>query len=267
MAFRQLLRPLVRLLLRSGVTWKEFADISKATYVEVAGEDYGLQGRPTNTSRVAILTGLSRREVKKQRDALKEDQPVATDKTSNAGRVLAAWHQDPDFVDKKGNPRDLAFEGKDPSFSGLLRRYAGDIPPVAMLKELKNVNAVKETKSGKLRAVTRYYMPAQIDPEATLRSGNVLRDVAATVTHNLIRDKNSPSRFEGRATNAQIPSRAVKKFEELLEKKGEAFLYELDDWLSAHEVRDEKDTRNKKKVRLGVGVYLIKDEPSKGSRK
>ena len=67
-ACHHLLRPVVRMLLRSGITWKDFAELSKGVFVEVAREDYGLRGRPTNSSRVALLTGLSRREVARVRD-------------------------------------------------------------------------------------------------------------------------------------------------------------------------------------------------------
>src|SRR5512134_387979 len=69
---RLLLRPVVRLLLRCGVTWKEFAELCKVVYVEVAAADFGRRGRPTNASRIAILTGLGRREVKRVREVLEQ---------------------------------------------------------------------------------------------------------------------------------------------------------------------------------------------------
>jgi hypothetical protein len=76
-ALRLALRPLVRMLLRNGVTWKESAEILKQTYVEVARTDYGVHGRPTNASRIAILTGLSRHEVKRVGDSMDDGEPVA----------------------------------------------------------------------------------------------------------------------------------------------------------------------------------------------
>src|SRR4029079_8584536 len=67
-AFAVAMRPLARILLRCGVTWKEIAELLKVVYVDVASEDYAKRGRPANASRVAILTGLSRREVRGARD-------------------------------------------------------------------------------------------------------------------------------------------------------------------------------------------------------
>ena len=57
----QWLKPLTHVLLSCGITWKEFAELSKMTYVEVATRNFGKRGRPTNVSRTAVLTGLGRR--------------------------------------------------------------------------------------------------------------------------------------------------------------------------------------------------------------
>ena len=67
---RVLLRPIASLLLKCGMTWREFAEVSKGVFVAVASEDFGLNGRPTNVSRVSILTGVSRKEVARVRGLL-----------------------------------------------------------------------------------------------------------------------------------------------------------------------------------------------------
>ncbi|WP_405233929.1 DUF6502 family protein [Lentisalinibacter salinarum] len=255
-ACRRLLRPIARIMLRGGMTWREFADISKSVFVQVATSDYGIGGRPTNVSRTSILTGLTRREVKRQRELLADQLDESlTRKTNNATRVLARWHQDPDFSDGQGNARELEYEEGNNSFTELLRRYAGDIPPKAMLKELLTTGAVEQAAGGRLRALHRYYMPAATDTETLRRAGEVLEDVGRTVNHNLGRAQDEPSRFEGRATALQVPRSAIPELQALLEDKGEEFLYMIDDWLAEQERqagREETDT-----VRLGIGVYFI----------
>ena len=258
-AFRRMLRPIARILLRSGVTWRELAEVCKLTYVEVAGEDYGLQGRPTNASRVSILTGLTRREVKRLRDLLAKDQSLASDKLSNATRLLSGWHQDVEFLDKRGEPLVLPVDGDGPSFSRLLQRYAGDVPATAMLKELKYVGAVEETTDGRLLVLTRYYMPAPVDPQAIDRAGSVIADLASTVDRNLARSENQPSRFEGRASNSRIDPASVAEFRDFVEQHGQEFLELIDLWLSDHEVSDQTNT-NDQGVRLGMGVYWIEED-------
>ena len=255
---RAMLRPIVRLLLKNGVMWKEFAELAKSVYVEVAGRDYGIAGRQTNASRVSILTGLSRREVKKQRDLLEGAPTPGPSKTSNATRLLSGWFQDPDFVGSDGTPRLLAREGEADSFEALHHRYGGDIPASAMLKELVQAGAVAE-QDGKLRPVTRYYMPDPLDPEAVIRAGSVINDLGSTVAWNLIRPDGALSRIEGRASEPRVPLKKVPEFREFLEEHGQAFLELVDRWL--HENRAGAET-GKKTTRLGAGIYMIENEDS-----
>ena len=72
---KSLMRPIIMLLLRNGVTYKEFALLCKSIFVEAAAADYGIRGRPTNVSRIAVLTGIDRKEVKRIRDLLQEIIP------------------------------------------------------------------------------------------------------------------------------------------------------------------------------------------------
>lgn len=255
-ACRAMLRPIVRILLRNGVIWKEFAEASKAVYVDVAGADYGIAGRQTNASRVSILTGLTRREVKKQRDLLAgEEQP--TDHSSNVTRLLSGWHQDADFQDQAGRPALLVRHGDGPSFDSLHQRHGGDIPAVAMLKELIGTGVVGETEDGRLRALSRYYMPSPQDPEAVIRAGSVINDLGTTVGWNLARESDIGSRFEGRATETRIPLHHAAAFCDFLEDEGQAFLERVDAWLTSHRSGKENESRT---TRMGVGVYTIRDD-------
>jgi hypothetical protein len=253
-ALRLLFRPIARILLKAGINWKELVEVCKATYVEVATEDFGIRGRPTNVSRVAILTGFSRREVRRLRGLVEQDEPAVFDRMNNATRVLSAWFTDADFVDKSGQPRLLAVSGENPSFESLCSRYSGDVPVTTMLKELRHVGAVAEEKDGRVVAKTRYYMPELTDPGQVLRSGSVLEDVGRTVAHNLHRGSDEASRFEGRATNTEVPAEAVQEFREFVEKEGQAFLEKVDAWLTDHE-----DSEAGECVRLGLGTYWIEE--------
>jgi hypothetical protein len=257
-SLRLCMRPIARLLLRCGVTWKELAELCKIVYVEAATADYGKHGRPANSSRVAILTGLSRREVSRIKDLIAQPQQQgfqSIERINHASRVLTGWYTDPDFVGRRGKPRLLSQDG-DLGFDALLKRYAPGIPPTAMLKELKSVGAVRETATGSLRAMTRYFMPGGLDRDAMVRSGSVLHDIAHTIAYNRLRDADEPSRFERRATNLRVRRGLRRSFHDYLERHGMAFLEAADRWLSEHEAKYPAD----KTDRLGVGVYLIADD-------
>jgi hypothetical protein len=245
-----MLRPVVRLLLAHGVGWKEFVELGKRAYVQVAGREYGIAGRPTNASRVAILSGLSRRDVKKQRDLLAAPDPVEGAKSSggHATRLLSGWFQDPDFS-QSGRPAALAREGDGASFAELHRRYGGDVPVSALLKELLKTRTV-------LEPLTRYWMPVRSDPAALLRAGSVAEDLGRTLGRNLLRDAAAPSTFEGRATNTRIPVEYLPPFREFVEREGQALLERVDDWLTVNEQPGSESARIRT-ARVGLGIYQI----------
>src|SRR6266849_2332913 len=95
-ATRQCLKPLVHVLIRCGVTWREFAEVAKTAYVEVATGQFGKRGRPTNVSRASILTGLARREVRIQRERLDSGPQALPGYVTKASLALSAWHLKPE---------------------------------------------------------------------------------------------------------------------------------------------------------------------------
>ncbi len=253
-ALRLLFRPVARIMLRAGLNWRELADVCKATYVEVATEDFGIRGRPTNISRVAILTGLTRKEVRRLRDLLEEASPESFSRMNHATRVLSGWHQDEEFLTTDGGPASLRPNGDGGSFEALCHKYSGDVPATTMLKELKHVGAVVEEEDGRLTVTMRTYMPTMMDPERMLSSGSVLEDMGYTVAYNLNRLETDPGRFERRATNTRMPAKAVPAFRQFIENEGQAFLERVDAWLSEHETKDGNDSSS---IRLGLGAYWI----------
>ena len=265
-ACRVLLRPIVRLLLKSGVSWKEFADVAKTSFVEVATEEFGIRGRPTNVSRVAILTGINRHEISRQRAQLAKGESVQARPTyaGSATRVLSGWHQDPDYLDEQGQPKVIPHAGPAPSFEDLSARYGGDIPWSALLKELRAVGAVRSRGGVAVYPVMRNYIPVRFDAEKVLVGASLLHDQAHTVVYDLIRPSEAPARFARRAHNARIDARAVPEFNEFLEREGQAFLERVDDWLTRHEA--PADAQQRAVVRLGAGLFQIQDDSKRGKR-
>jgi hypothetical protein len=256
-ACRLWLRPVARWLLRSGLTWKEFADLAREVFVATATEEFGLRGRPTNVSRVALLTGLARREVRRIQAAAREaPSGSAEDSLNHATRVLTGWHLDADFLEHDGRPRVLSATGPAPSFEVLLKRYAGDIPTTALVKELLKSGSIEQLPNGAYRVLRRYYMPRQMDGRAVERSGSVLADLATTIEHNLSRSEREPTRFEGRAQNRRIDPRHLPAFRAFVEREAQGLLERVDDWLTMHEAEATADATT---LRLGVGVYAIHD--------
>src|SRR4028118_1391499 len=65
----RLLRPLVRLLIRNGITFPAVTELLRELYVNVAEHDFTLPGKDQTDSRVSLLTGVHRKEVRRLRGA------------------------------------------------------------------------------------------------------------------------------------------------------------------------------------------------------
>jgi hypothetical protein len=261
-ACREFMRPIARLLLRSGLGYREFAELSKSIFVEVASNDYGLRGRKTNMSRVAVMTGLSRKEVKKVRETLDARTDAVMARARRPELVLAIWHSDPMFLDRRGYPKRIGFEGPGPSFRELVARVGGDIPPKAMLNELLRAGSVVE-EGGKLRAVSQSYVPNPNDPETILVAGGALRHLASTIAHNLACDDPDLRFIERRVYSEKLPEYQRKRFRKLAREKGDLLLRDLSAWLSERE-RDSDDSGeiSEPSQRIGVGLYFFDDSDS-----
>lgn len=257
-ACRRVLRPLASLLLRFGMTWKEFSDLSKATFVEAASEEFGIAGRPTNVSRVSILTGISRKEVKRQRDLLANGAAPVRGKTTDATRLLSGWHQDKDFLDQNGKPLRLPEQGGEHSFEALFQRYGGDIALPTMVKELLKTGAIRRHDDGRFEVLMRYYQPAVADDENLQFAVNRIRDVIATMNNNVFADADHPPRFGGFAANDRIPRSVIAQFHAYLDVRGQAFLEEVDDWLTRHAM----DVSESSEPLARVGISLFATEES-----
>ena len=262
-ACRALLRPIALVLLRGGVTWREFSALSKSVFVSVATDEFGIRGRPTNVSRVSILTGISRKEVKRQRQLLTETEgEIAMTKSSDATRLLSGWHQDDRFRSHDGSPLALVDDGSELSFASLFAEYGGDTPKQTLLRELSDAGSVGQDEQGRYFPYRRYHMPAAIDEGAVRFFGTNLHDHAQALCNNLT-DLDAPNRLEGFAVDSMVDRRHAEKFHEFLDVRGQQFLEEIDDWLLQHRIApgDEKAMP----CRLGIGVYGIEGPLPKGT--
>ncbi|HEY9105031.1 MAG TPA: DUF6502 family protein [Roseateles sp.] len=132
---RYLLRRLVRIAITSGITYQAFGRLLRSVYFEVANEFEPVKGKPNSDSRISLLTGLPRREVRTLRESL--DAPP-TPRPSIERLVLDAWSSSLDFLDAEGNmqplPRTQRLGGAR-SFEALVEGVSTDIRARALLDE------------------------------------------------------------------------------------------------------------------------------------
>jgi len=254
-AYKRLLKPLVRILIRNSVSFGEFSEVAKEAYVEVAASDFQLQDKKITQGRIAILTGLTRKEVNRLITQKGERQRDYASNLNRVSTILTAWHTDPQFTGPYGLPLDVPFDAtSERSFSELANRYTSDLPPRVMLDELLHIGVAKEIEGGRIRVLTRTYLPKADAPESLDRLGKAVRSFVETIDFNRTESDPEKRLFE-RNVNADtgIRARDFPAFQAYVRERGQFLLEEIDDWLSKLDPIDESSKETT--VNTGVGIY------------
>jgi hypothetical protein len=253
-ATRQLLQPLVRILLRNNVSHRTFTDLAKQVYVEVAKAEFAIHGKKQTVSRIAILSGLTRKEVQRLLMPPSDAKSIVDEEYHRGSRVITGWLRDPKYGDRKGHPRPLPMEGRGASFSMLVKAYSGDIPVRAVLDELLRVGAVKQLKDGRICLLSRGYIPQKGSAEKLLILGTDTADLISTIDHNVYLKPSKP-RFQRKVMYDNVPVEAAKEFRTFAAAEGQELLEKLDRWL-AHRDRDiNPASKGTGRARVGLGIY------------
>lgn len=274
-AVLQLLRPLVRLLLRHGVPFASFEALAKRAYVQVAQQAFALPGKKPSASRASILTGLTRKEVQRllaeelQATGDAEGTEAPASRHNRAVRVLGAWARDPDFLGPGGSPRPLHLDGPDatqaapgtPGFAELVRRHSGDMPARAVLDELLRVGAVQRRPDGGVEPAARGYVPQQSTVDKLHMLGTDAADLIATIDHNLEHGATDP-RYQRKVMYRRLDPAHLPAFRALSGTQAQALLEALDRWLALHDTPTPPD--GAPAARAGLGIYYFEDISSPG---
>ncbi len=254
------LRPLARALLRAGIGYREFAEISKAAFVDIATKDYGLRGRPTNISRVAVMTGLTRKEVRRLRDKTAAGEGTLVLRSTPMSVILHRWYTDDEFTDSTGRPMELPFDGDEVSFSSLVRKHGGDIPPGAMRTELKRINAIEELDDGVLRVLKRYVTGQNTQDRLITGLAKNLYPATLAFAHNTKSDDDSDAWICRTAATGQVRDSDIGRLRRISSDRLAEFVESIDDLFVAYETLYEEDRPGGSDRAVGVGVFYFEEE-------
>lgn len=257
-AVLRLLRPLARILLRNGVSYSTFADLAKWVYVDVAMQEFGVEGRKQSISRAAIITGLSRKEVSRVRQLPKPDDLASSERYNRAARVIAGWRRDPDFLDDKSQPAVLPMTDGGPSVNELVKRYSGDVPARAILDELIRVGAVEQLEDGKFRLLVRAYIPEGSEIDKLNILGTDVGYLISTIDHNMQHD-NSSLLFQRKVAYDNLPDEILPRFRASSARKAQTLLEQLDRWLAQHDRDVTPSVEGSGRNQAGIGIYYFEE--------
>lgn len=259
LALARLLRPIVRVLLHNKVSYATFDEIARQVFVEVADQDFGLDGRKQTNSRIAVVTGLSRKEVLR----IKRLEPLADqhlDKQFHrAARVVSAWCNEETFVNSDGSPKTLAFEGGNASFAGLVSQFSGDMPARAVLDELLAAGVVSVDEDRQVSLLKPAYVPSNDATQIMKILGTDVGDLAETISYNLHAGGDS-SRFQMKVAYDNLPVQSMDRFHRMVSERGYELLLDFDRWLSQQDRDVNPQVQGDGRVRAGVGIYFFQEE-------
>ena len=260
LALLKALRPVARFLMKSGIGYREFSEIGKSAFVDVATSDYGLRGRPTNISRVAVMTGLTRKEVRRLRDKISSGNQVDMARVIPPAEILSRWHSDSDYLDSAGRPLTLDFDGATSSFAGLVKKYGGDIPPGAMRTELKRVGAVTDDDSGRLTVQMKFFRPFDLDEQMARALSQAMYGLALNIDHNIAERDRSETWVERTAFSARIRHGDNSRVRRISQDRAIEFVESVSDLFSAYETIYSDDELGTESSTVGVGVYYFETD-------
>ena len=253
-ALSLMFKPLIRLLIAQGVTHAELSETAKEVYVETALRHFDSDGR-INKSRIAILTGLTRKEVKNVIDrSLNSDHKEKT--YSRPARVLTGWYSDPMFQGPYGIPLELPYEigneNEEPSFVELVKRYSGDMAPRQMLNQLMESGAVVEVE-GRYKAASRTFVHSKLSPDLIRRLGSVGYRVFSSAAKNIDRTEQAISNFDRMVVaDDGCTDEVIALFDEFVRSRGQEFLEEVDVWFSSR-----RELNKPGKPLKETGLYMV----------
>ncbi len=201
MPLARLLRPLVRLFIRCGITFPALCNLLRELYINVAEYDFALPGKSQTDSRVSLLTGIHRKEVARLRGA---GAPVSVvpASISRTSRIMARWLSAPEFTDAAGHPLALSrvaeASAKAPSFETLVTSVTRDVRPRAVLDEWLDRGLVAVDVEDRVVLTEAAFVPAGGSDQQLYYFGRNLHDHVAAAVANVLGEQ---PRFMERAVH------------------------------------------------------------------
>lgn len=193
-ALRKIFRPIVKYMIARGITFPAVTQLLKSLYVEVANDEFPLADRRATDSRVSMLTGIHRGEVKRLTEDGAAESETAPASVSLGAQVVARWISDPLYLDIDANPLPLprhASDGGDVSFESLVATIRRDIRSRPMLDEWLRLGVVTLDDSDRVCLKTKAFVPQKGSEEKAFYFGQNLHDHIAVCVNNMLGEQDS----------------------------------------------------------------------------
>lgn len=256
-AFRRVLRPLVRVMLARGLQYPAIAEMLKSLFVEIADKEFKLDSKRQTDSRVSLLTGVHRKDVKRLRRGPPDMNAAKAPEISLTAQIIAAWSARPEFVDEDGVPKPLARfaqDGGERSFEALVKSISTDIHPRAVLDEWLRGGIATLDEQNRVTLRSEAFIPAEGDADKVFYFGHDLHDHAAASANNML--GNAPPMLERCVHYDGLHAAAIAQLKEYATRQGMRALRAVNTRAAqALAATREQPTANPARMTFGVYFY------------
>jgi hypothetical protein len=259
-ALRQLLRPLIKLMLVNGITFPFLSGLLKSLYVEVAREEFLLNGKPQTDSRISLLSGVHRKDVKRLgEESQLEYAPPAT--VSLGAKLVAAWTSNALYLDENGQHLPLprqASEGGVRSFEGLVSSVSKDIRSRVILDEWLRIGIAHLDEMDRVCLNTDAFIPENGYEEKAYYFGQNLHDHIAAGAHNLLGQR--PPFLDRSVYYDRLSPASVAELSELSRKLGMEALVAVNKRAEILQKQDAEKTDAVQRINFGVYYFGVEEK-------
>lgn len=259
-AIRILLRPVVRQLIAHDVSYPALDRVIRQLYVEVAERDFALPFKRQTDSRLALVTGMNRKEIAALRGKRTARSTTRGLEESLITHVLGRWLAGPPYADNHGNPARLPYEGRPrvATFSRLVKELGVDIPVRAVLDELIRTGTVDLLPNGDVALRQQGHVVAA-DVEAKIGLlGSEPAELFQTIAHN-IEEPGTPW-LQRKVVYDNIGADALVALEAEARQLGEEFLRRANTLLASYDRDRNPSAPGGEQRRVVLGAYFLIDE-------
>ena len=265
----RLLKPLVKIMLREGLTYSHFAAVAQMAFVESAAKDFVGKGMKSSATSVCALTGMTVPEVQAVLvEQERFDSSEVLEVSNPFARVLHGWHNDRDYVGPYGFPVDLPFEGSPLSFSNLTSRHAEGVSPQVVLDELRRVSAVTEVGFNVWKPLKQEYIEPSLSPENLGRMASLVESLLSTLENNTRGKRDGSDLFERTMiVDAPLTSAQLRELQSYLKLFGGQFLQRVDTF-AAVDLQEKMGIKSGEvaDIRAGLQCFLYVESTPDNTR-
>ena len=256
-ALAHILRPLVRALIARGLRFPEFSERMKALYIEVTDRHFGLGTKRLTDSRVSLLTGLQRKDVRTLRLGQKATREASPGTTGPLPRIVARWTGTAPYAEAPGLPVALSrLPGDGPSFEALVGEVSRDIHPRTVLDEMLRMGLVAHDSETDLVTLTASaFLPRTDDTALVSYFGANLGDHAEAAVGNLLSAPEPGPFFERAVHYNRLTPDSLNEIEALARDLGSAAIASLNARALELQARDDGEPSAVGRFRFGAFLY------------